>query len=114
MDQFNKLNRHRQLLQQIIRQHAAMKLGDRQLESLAICDPTNDNFLLMDVGYDQAGRADDVIIHLRLRADGKVLIEYDGIEYGIAQDLLDAGIAPDDILFNMYATPRPFKEAIAA
>ena len=114
MDQFNKLDHHRQLLQQIIRQHAAMKLGDRQLESLAICDPTNDNFLLMDVGYDQAGRADDVIIHLRLRADGKVLIEYDGIEYGIARDLLDAGIAPDDILFNMYATPRPFKEAIAA
>ena len=114
MDQFNKLDHHRQLLQQIIRQHAAMKLGDRQLESLAICDPTNDNFLLMDVGYDQAGRADDVIIHLRLRADGKVLIEYDGIEYGIAHDLIDAGIAPEDILFNMYATPRPLKEAIAA
>ena len=114
MDQLNKLDRHRHLLRQVIGQHAAMKLGDRQLESLAICDPNNDNYLLMDVGYDQAGRADDVIIHLRLRADGKVLIEYDGIEYGIARDLIEAGIAPEDILFNMYATPRPLKEAIAA
>jgi XisI protein len=67
----------------------------------------------MDVGNDHVGRADDVTIHLRLREDGNVLIEYDGIEYGIAQDLLEAGIAPEDILFNMYATPRPLKEAIA-
>lgn len=114
MDQSTKLTRYRQLLRQVVELHAAMKPGDRQLESLAICDPTNDNYLMMDVGYDQVGRADDVIIHLRLREDGKVLIEYDGIEYGIAHDLLEAGIAREDILLNMYATPRPLTEAIAA
>ena len=54
------------------------------------------------------------VIHLRLRDDGKVLIEYDGIEYGIAHDLIEAGIAKEDILLNMYATPRPVTEAIAA
>lgn len=68
----------------------------------------------MDIGYDELGRVDDVIIHLRLREDGKVLIEYDGIEYGIAQDLIEAGIAKDDILLNMYATPRPLSELKAA
>lgn len=41
----------------------------------------------------QVRRADDVIVHLRLRGDGKVLIEYDVIEYGIAHDLIEAGIA---------------------
>jgi hypothetical protein len=94
--------------------HAAMKPGDRQLESLAICDPTNDNYLLMDADYDHVGRADDVIVHLRLRDDGKVLIEYDSIEYGIAHDLIEAGIAQEDILLNMYATPRPLTERLAA
>jgi hypothetical protein len=114
MDQFNKLARYRQLLRQVVEMHAAMKPGDRQLESLAICDPTNDNYLMMDVGYDHVGRADDVIIHLRLRGDGKVLIEYDGIEYGVAHDLIEAGIAKEDILLNMYATPRPLVELLAA
>ncbi len=114
MDQLTKLEHYRQLLRQVIEQHAAMKPGDRQIDSLAICDPTNDNFLMMDVGYDHVGRADDVIIHLRLRDDGKVLIEYDGIEYGVAHDLIEAGIAKEDILLNMYATPRPLTEAIAA
>ena len=54
------------------------------------------------------------VIHLRLRDDGKVLIEYDGIEYGIAYDLIEAGIAKEDILLNMYATPRPLTEKLAA
>ena len=101
MDIFTKLARYRQLLRQVVEMHAAMKPGDRQLESLAICDPTNDNYLLMDVGYDHVGRADDVIVHLRLRGDGKVLTEYDGIEYGIAHDLIEAGIAKEDILLCM-------------
>ena len=51
---------------------------------------------------------------LRLRDDGKALIEYDGIEYGIAHDLIEAGIAREDILLNMYSTPRSLTEAIAA
>lgn len=114
MDQSIKLTRYRQLLRQVVEMHAAMKPSDRKIDSLAICDPTNDNYLLMDVGYDHVGRADDVIIHLRLRDDGKVLIEYDGIEYGIAHDLIEAGVAKEDILLNMYATPRPLVELLAA
>ena len=114
MEQLDKLNHYRELLQQVVELHASRKPGNRKLDSLAIADTKTDNYLMMDIGNDELGRVDDVIIHLRLRPDGKVLIEYDGIEYGIAQDLLDAGIAPEDILFNMYATPRPFKEAIAA
>lgn len=114
MDQSTKPTRYRQLLRQVVEMHAVMKPSDRKIDSLAICDPTNDNYLLMDVGYNHVGRADDVIVHLRLREDGKVLIEYDGIEYGIAHDLLEAGIAKEDILLNMYATPRPLTEAIAA
>jgi hypothetical protein len=43
-----------------------------------------------------------------------VLIEYDGIEYGIAHDLIAAGIAKEDILLNMDATPRPWTEKLAA
>ena len=114
MEQLDKLTCYRELLQQVIGRHAAMKPSNRKLDSLAIADTKTDNYLLMDIGNDELGRVDEVIIHLRLRDDGKVLIEYDGIEYGIAQDLLEAGIAPEDILFNMYATPRPLRESLAA
>jgi hypothetical protein len=114
MDHIEKLNRYRQILKQTVKRHAAIKPADRQLDSLAICDPENDNYLMMDVGYDHVGRADDVIIHLRLRGDGKVLIEYDGIDYGVINDLLEAGIPREDIVFNMYPTPRLATETALA
>jgi len=60
----------------------------------------DDNYLLMVAGYDLLRRTDDVIVHLRLLDDGKMLIEYDGIEYDIAHDLIAAGIAREDILLS--------------
>ena len=114
MEQLDKLTRYRAILQQVIGMHAALKPSNRKLDSLAIADTNTDNYLLMDIGNDELGRVDDVIIHLRLREDGKVLIEYDGIEYGIAPDLVEAGIAKEDILLNMYATPLLYVESLAA
>ena len=69
--------------------------------------------MLLRVGFDRVGRAHHILFHLRLK-NGQVLVEADGIEYGIAHDLIDAGIAPEDIVFNMYRTPRYYVESLAA
>ena len=114
MDQIEKLNRYRHILQQVVEKHAAMIPASEQPESVPICDPVHDNYLLMDVGWGHAGRAHDIVFHLRLR-DGKVWIEWDGIEYGIAHDLLEAGIPKEDIVMAFYSpTPRPLTELVAA
>ena len=54
--------------------------------------------LLAFSGWLPEGRAHDVVVHLHLM-DGKVVVEWDGIEYGIAQDLIEAGIDPQDIVY---------------
>jgi hypothetical protein len=46
------------------------------------------------------------IFHLRLR-EGKILIEEDGVEHGITQDLLDAGVAPKDIVYSLEIDEAP-------
>ena len=114
MDRVEKLNKYQSILQQIVEKHAKVMASDRQIESVAICDTVHDNYLLMGVGWDHAGRAHDIIFHLRLK-DGKVWIEWDGIEYGIAHDLLEAGIPKEDIVMAFYEpTPRPLAELVAA
>ena len=45
----------------------------------------------MDIGWGNNKRVHDVIFHLRID-DGKIWIEWDGVETGIAQDLMEAGI----------------------
>jgi hypothetical protein len=53
-------------------------------------------------------------LSLTLTKDSRALIDYDGIEYGIARDLLAAGIPAEDILFKMYPTPKPLTDMLAA
>lgn len=114
MDQMSKLDNYRRILRQVVEKHAAVKSLEGQPESVPICDPVHDNYLLMSVGWDKTGRAHYVIFHLRLK-DGKVWVEWDGIEYGIARDLLEAGIPKEDIVMAFYGRePRPLTELVAA
>jgi hypothetical protein len=114
MDQIAKLDHYRRILQQVVARHAAMTPDDGGPEAVAICDTHSDNYLLMDVGWDATGRAHHVVFHLRLK-DGKVWVEWDGIEYGIAHDLLEAGVAPEDIVMAFYSrTPQPLTDLAAA
>jgi hypothetical protein len=114
MDQIEKLQSYRAILQQVLKTHASMIAEPPGTEELVVCDQASDNYLLLDVGWDASGRVHYVIVHLRLR-DGKVLIEKDGIEYGIAQDLQEAGIPAVDIVTTWRRLPRvSVKESVAA
>jgi hypothetical protein len=114
MDNLEKLDRYRQILQRVVEYHAAMPGEPEDVESIPICDPVHDNYVLMDVGSESNRRVPYIVFHLRLQ-NGRVRIERDGIEYGIAQDLIDAGIPEEDIVFTFYdKDPRPLAESIAA
>lgn len=68
----------------------------------------------MSIGWDRLRRAHNILFHFRLK-EGKVWIEWDGIEYGIAHDLLDAGIPKEDIVMAFYGRePIPLTDAVAA
>ena len=114
MDQVDKLNSYRRILQQVIEMHAAMPGEPAEVESIPICDSVHDNYLLMDVNPSSKGSAAHIVVHLRLK-DGKVRVERDGIEYGIAEDLIEAGIAKEDIAYTFYGRDLiPVPESAAA
>jgi len=113
MEQMSTTESYRRILQQVVEKHARLVPPTEHLEYVPNCDPIHDSYLLMRVGFDRVGRAHHILFHFRLK-NGKVLIESDGIEYGIARDLLEAGIPKEDIIFNMYREPRPLAELTAA
>lgn len=105
---------YRRLVCEVVEQHARLAAGTPQPETIAVCDTAHDNYLLVDVGWEKDERSHYVVVHLRLR-EGKVWIEKDGIEYGIAYDLLDAGIPAEDIIMAAYSPrPSPLVEPAAA
>jgi len=60
---------------------------------------------LLDTGWDRTGRVHAVAFHLRIR-EGKIKIEWDGTEYGVAQELIDAGVPPEEIVLSFYRPDR--------
>lgn len=101
----DKVNHYRQIVQQMINHHAEQTPSHGEIETVPICDVNQDSYLLLDMGWDQTGRVYSVILHLRLH-EGKVWIERDGLETGIAEALLEAGISKDDIVLAFYRPER--------
>lgn len=71
------------------------------VEVLAIHDPDSDQYLLMRVGWSHEKRIRTTYLHVRLH-DGKIWIEEDWTEEGIATDLLRAGVPASDIVLAFH------------
>ncbi len=96
------VNVYRDLIEQIITDHARIPYALGDIGRQMVFDRRHDHYLLMIAGWDQ-GRVHGCIIHVDL-LNGKFWIQRDGTEYGVAQELLDAGIPRTDIVLAFQAT----------
>lgn len=101
----DKLNNYRHIIKQILAHHAECIPDYGEIETIPIFDERNDNYLLIDTGWNRLGRVHSTPIHVRIKND-KVWIEQDGTERGIAEELLDAGISKEDIVLGFYRSER--------
>ena len=95
----DSLTRDRDVIEGILSRIAAEGYSRGQISDQAVFDRDRDHYLLVTQGWDRDRRIHHVLVHLQI-IDGKIWIQYDGIEYGIAQDLLDAGIPKDRIVLG--------------
>ena len=73
---------YRDIVKQVLSQHAEYVPSYGQIETIPIFDGCNDQYLLLDFGWDHTGRLPAVVLHIRLR-DNKVWVERDGTEAGV-------------------------------
>jgi hypothetical protein len=102
----DKLDSYQKIIQNVVKEYAKYKPSHGKIEAIPICDVENNNYLLMGVGWDRTGRVHDVVLHLRIK-DDKIWVEWDGIEQGITQDLLEAGVLEEDIMLEFYRSTLP-------
>lgn len=99
-----KLNTYREVVERILRPYAAQPPSHGQVETKLVVDRDRDEYLLLGVGWDANGRVHSVYGHVHLR-DGKVCVERDGTEIGLAVEFVEAGIPKDDIVLA-FLSPR--------
>ncbi len=75
--------------------------GDIQNEP--IFDRQTGRYVVISSGWDGVRRIHGCLLHINLQ-DGKIWIQRDGTEHGIANDLVEAGIPKDKIVLGFYTT----------
>ena len=87
----------REIVKQVILRYAQFRPSHGNIRLDTVFDETQDHYALMQIGWDRGRRVKGNLIYVTLQ-DNKVYVEYDGMEHGISQDLIDRGIPETQIV----------------
>jgi XisI protein len=99
----DSLKSDQEIVKQVIWQYAQFKPSHGDIRLDTVFDDDQGHYALMQVGWDGANkhsrgrRVRGNLIYITLR-DHKIWIEYDGMEQGITDDLIAAGIQQERIV----------------
>jgi XisI protein len=89
----------RSLIESILTEYSRIPYAYGEIEQQAVFDRQGDHYLLVNVGWEKHRRIHGCIVHVDIR-DGKIWIQYDGTEEGIANELVRAGIPKESIVLG--------------
>lgn len=92
---------YREIVKQVISDYAKLHPSHGNIRLDAIFDEMRDRYALMQFGWDRGKRVRGNLIYVVID-NGKIIIEYDGMECGITQDLINKGILECDIVLAFY------------
>lgn len=100
-----KLDKYRQIIQDILQEHSAIKSINEDVEPQIVFDTERNHYQLIHVGWSNQRRVYGCVIHLDIK-DNKIWIQHDGTEDGVANELMQRGITKQDIVLAFHS---PFK-----
>jgi XisI protein len=104
------VEQYREWIQQLLSARAARGVAQPDIETQAILDTERDHYLLLHTGWRENRRTHGCSLHLDIK-DGKIWIQHDGTEIGIATQLLELGVPPNDIVLAFHSpNMRKFTE----
>lgn len=102
----DKLSKYREIVKKTILKYAQFRPSHGQIELHPVLDEQRDHYALMQVGWDREKRIKGNLIYLTINNE-KICIEYDGVERGITQELINLGIEPQDIILAFLSPDTP-------
>ncbi len=98
------LDRWREILEKIFQYYADLPYRYGDVTNHIVISRDCNHFMLLHEGWENHRRVYGTIIHVEIR-DGKIWIHYDGIEDGITDELVAAGV-PKDRIFLAFHPPE--------
>src|SRR5256885_8116806 len=98
-----RLTEYRGLIERLFKEYERLyNLQPRPgVESFVVFDEERGHYILMSLGWSEGRRVRQMVLYVRLR-NGKIWVEEDWTEAGIATELLKAGVPKDDIVLAFH------------
>lgn len=110
----DKLAQYRQLIQEVLTDYASVPIHNGEIESYTAFDPQHDHYQVIDVGWDGQRRVYGCVLHLDIK-DGKIWVQQNTTELQIAQELVERGVAKDQIVLGFqYPALREYTDYAVA
>lgn len=104
------LNKYRNIIINQLKEYTTIPYAYGDLKCQLIVSDDRNNFLLITQGWEDDLRVHGCLVHLEI-INHKIWIHRDGLEDGIALDLVRAGIPKSDIVLAFHPPDvRPFTE----
>ncbi|MFP4299586.1 MAG: XisI protein, partial [Spirulinaceae cyanobacterium] len=87
---------YQEIVQKILETHTKA-CCNKQTEVKLLFDTDRDRYQVINMGWQELTRVFGCIIHVEIK-EGKIWIERDGTEIGIANELVEAGVPKQDIV----------------
>jgi hypothetical protein len=103
------LENYRQLIRKILTEYAQIPYAYGDIQTETVFDRESDHYLLVILGREHDDRrVHGCLVHIDI-INGKLWIQRDGTEYGIANELVDAGVPKDHIVLGFRSPEiRPY------
>ncbi len=87
----DSLDEVRSVIESILIEYTKIPYAYGDIQTEAVFDRIRDRYVLMNVGWDDGKRVHGSLVHIDI-VDGKLWIQRDGLEHGVATELEEAGI----------------------
>ena len=101
----DNLEFHRNVIQRLLTDYAAIPIANGEIECYTVFDTRQDHYQVMNVGWDGHRRVYGCVLHLDIKAK-KVWIQQNMTEMRVAQELVDRGVAKEDIVLGFHQAPE--------
>ena len=96
------VNLYRQIVKEILSRYVGIEYFKAEIENELLFDDERDRYSVVSVGWMTGPRrVHGCLLHLDI-VDGKIWIQRDGTEHGVALELEEAGVPKEDIVLGFH------------
>ena len=99
------IERYRNIVEQVLQDYVEFLGNDDVTQLAVVTDREHDRYLLIEMGWQDEQRLYGTLIHIDI-IDGKLWVQQDGTESGVAEDLVAAGVLKQHIVLGFKSVKR--------